>query len=275
MNTVRVVRFGIFGFLTICGALSPATSFSDAGPAGLTADQIMEKNFYATKIHLLRSDSTMVLENNSGQKRVRKMVTLSKLQKNGIDSNLLVKFTSPADINGTTFLQMQHNDGDDDQWIYLPALHKVRRLVANNKADSFVGSDFSYGDLLLPKVGDYRNTLLRSEPVGDADCYVIESEPKSDAIKQNSGYSKKITWVKKDTYVEAKVQYYDPSGELIKTQMISQDKLIEPSAHRWFPLLREMVNHQTGHKTIISFEQVTSSVPIPDSTFTTRYMVDE
>jgi outer membrane lipoprotein-sorting protein len=217
----------------------------------------------------------MVLINDKGQKRERKMATTQKLQANGVDSNLLVKFSFPTDIKGTGFLQIEHSDRDDDQWIYLPALKKSRRLVANNKKDSFVGSDFSYGDVSLPKVDLYRHALLRSETVDGHDCYVVESAPANDAVKSNNGYSKKITWVRKDSFLEAKVEYYDLAGRLLKTQLITNHKLVEPDKRRWFALNREMINRQTGHKTVLSFEKVESGVPVPDELFTTRYVERE
>ncbi len=243
---------------------------STAWSADLTAQEIMEKNFFVTKVKTLRTEATMVLINDKGQTRERRTTTLGQLQKNGIDTNLIVQFQSPADIKGTGFLQLEHSNGDDDLWIYLPALKKSRRLVASNKKDSFVGSDFSYGDILLPKADLYRHALLRSEPVDGQDCYVIESIPKDDAVKQNSGYSKKITWVRKDNFLENKVDYFDLTGRPLKTQTVSGHKLMEPENQRWIAQHREMLNHQTGHKTTFTFTHAEVGHPVPDDFFTTR-----
>lgn len=237
---------------------------------GMSAPQIMQKNFFVTKVRTLKTDSTMILINDRGQTRERKSTTLTKLQKNGIDSKLLVKFLSPADIKGTGFLQVEHSGADDDQWIYLPALKKTRRLVANNKKDSFVGSDFSYGDILLPKVEFYKHALLRAEALDGQDCYVVESVPRDDNVKRDSGYSKKFTWVRKDNFLEVKVEYYDVNGRLLKTQNVSGHTLVEPDTQRWVALRREMVNHQTEHKTIFTFDRIEPGVPVADDAFTTR-----
>ncbi len=241
-----------------------------AAPRDLSARDIMEKNFYVTKIKTLKSDSTMILVNDKGQTRERKSTTLAKLQANGVDSSLVVKFLTPADIKGTGFLQIEHSGTDDDQWIYLPALKKSRRLVANNKKDSFVGSDFAYGDILLPKVDTYKHTLLRSENVDGHDCYVIESVPMDDTVKRNMGYSKKFSWIRKDNFLESKVEYYDVSGRLYKTQTATEHKLIESDTKRWLALRREMVNHQTGHKTVITFDKIEPGIPVADAEFTAR-----
>jgi outer membrane lipoprotein-sorting protein len=236
------------------------------------ARDIMERNFFVTKVSSLQLESTMVLINDRGQQRERRSTGLIKLQPNGVDSKLVVRFSTPADIKGTTFLQVEHIDGDDDLWIYLPALKKSRRLVANNKKDSFVGSDFSYGDISLPKVDQYRHALLRSEAVDGFDCYVVESVPANATVRANTGYSKKVTWVRRDNFVETKVEYYDLAGRLWKTQKVTRHELVEPQQGRWFPLQREMTNHQNGHRTVIAMGKVTPGIAVPDDTFTTRYI---
>ncbi|MBI1820435.1 MAG: outer membrane lipoprotein-sorting protein [Nitrospirae bacterium] len=243
--------------------------------AEYTAREIMEKNFYVTKIKAFTSDATMILINDKGQTRERKTTTVTKLQKNGIDSSLVVRFLSPADIKGTGFLQIEHSDGEDDLWIYLPALKKTRRLVANNKKDSFVGSDFSYGDILLPKVDLYKHKLLRSEAVDGQDAYVIESVPRDEMVKRDSGYSKKLTWVRKDNFLESRVEFYDTAGRLLKTEISRDHKLVEPENQRWIAMHREMENHQTGHKTIFTFDRIDTSRPVADELFTTRFIEKE
>ena len=239
------------------------------------AREVMEKNFHASKIRSLRVDTTMLLVTARNETRERRTTVLVKLQPNGIDSKLLVKFHSPADIKGTGFLQIEHIDGDDDQWIYLPALKRSRRLVANNKKDSFVGSDFSYGDISLPKVDLYKHTLLRSELLERHECFVVESVPASDEVKGNSGYSRKISWIRKDTFIEAKVEYHDLSGRLLKTQRTADHHRVQADPERSFPRYREMVNHQTGHKTVIRVNGLESDIRVPDDQFTTRYLERE
>jgi hypothetical protein len=251
-----------------------ATVFTAAAPHGAEPNprDIMEKNFFVTKVSSLQVELTMVLINDKGQQRERRSVGLVKLQPNGVDSKLVVRFDTPADIKGTSFLQVEHIDGDDDLWIYLPALKKSRRLVANNKKDSFVGSDFSYGDISLPKVDQYRHSLLKTEKADGVDCFVVESVPASDAVRANSGYSKKVTWVRNDNFVETKVEYYDLAGRLWKTQTVSRAEQVDPLKGRWFPLQREMVNHQNGHRTVITAAKLVAGISVPDETFTTRYI---
>jgi hypothetical protein len=248
--------------------------FSASAQRAPSAPDIMEKNFFATKVTSLRVETAMVLINNRGEQRERATSGVVKLQPNGVDSKLVVKFIMPPDIRGTGVLQIEHGESDDDLWIYLPALRKSRRLVANNKKDSFVGSDFSYGDITLPKVTQYRHTLLRAEKIDEHDCYVVESVPASDTVKANSGYSKKITWVRADNFVESMVEYYDLAGRLLKTQRTGRHQLMEPDKGRWFVMHREMTNHQSGHRTTITASKA-EAVVIPDESFTTRYLERE
>ena len=258
--------------LYLCLLVSP---HSETRSAELSGRDIMEKNFYAGKVQHLLNESTMTLTNDKGQQRVRKMRSASILQPNGIDSKLLIRFLFPGDVQGSGYLQIQHYEGEDDMWIYLPALKKVRRLVANNKKDSFVGSDFSYGDILLPVVDTYRHQLLRSEPIDGEDCYVVEMTPATEQIKKDYGYSKWIAWVRKTNFMEKKAEYYDGAGRLLKTQLIPTVKEVDPKAHKWWAVRREVVNHQTGHRTELLFDVLDAGRPVSDDFFTTRYLERE
>jgi hypothetical protein len=259
--------------------LIAAVALSATEHVGIAAEPdaraIMEANFFVSKFTSLTADSYMALINAKGQKRERSSTNQIKLQANGIDSSFLVRFSSPTDIRGTSFLQIEHSDGDDDLWIYLPALKKSRRLVASNKKDSFVGSDFSYGDILIPKVHLYGHTLLRSENIEGHDCYVIESVPATETVESDSGYSKKITWVRKDNFLETKVDYFDVSGRLLKTQSITEHEQVQAEPERWIAMRREMVNHQTGHRTEFRFARIEPEVELSDELFTTRYLERE
>ena len=262
-------------FIRTCLFAAGLVGAGAALAADLDGREIMERNFFATKVSALQIESTMVLINDRGQKRERRNTTTFKLQANGIDSKFLVRFGSPADIKGTAFLQVEHSESDDDLWIYLPALKKSRRLVASNKKDSFVGSDFSYGDIALPRVDLFRHTLLRTEKVDGMECYVVESVPANDQVKSNSGYGRKVTWARQDNFLEARVEYYDLGGRLLKTQVTKRHELIEPEKNRWFALHREMLNHRTGHRTVFSADRFDPKPPVPDELFTTRTLERE
>ncbi len=247
-------------------------SLTFAWATDLTADEVMNKNFYVTKISVLTSDATMTLINDKGQRRERKIRNLSKLQEDGISVKLFIRFETPADVRGTTFLQIQQVDRDDDMWIYLPALKKTRRLVSNNKHDSFVGSDFAYADILPLKPSLFRHSLLRTEVVNGYDCFVIESVPREEGLQKDLGYSKSITWIRKDNFLELRVDYFDLDGQLLKTQTTADHKLVETNTKRWLAMQREMINHQTGHKTLINLDRIDTKAPVSSRAFAVEAM---
>lgn len=257
-------------------ALAPLFTPVLARAAGaLSADEIMTRNFFASKVKALEKSVTLTLLDAQGARRERKIHALSVLMPNGIDSRLLVRITAPADVRGVGFLKHEHMDGEDEQWIYLPALHKSRRLAANNKKDSFMGTDFAYGDILTPKVALYRNRLTGSETVEGVDCHVIESIPVDERVQREYDYGRKVQWIGKEHFHEVKIDYYDLSGRLLKTQLVKDIRLMDKAADRWAANVREMVNHQTGHRSTFVATSARAGVDIPERTFTLRHLEAE
>lgn len=251
----------------------PSTAF--ASEMGLTALEIMEKNFIVTKVLDSTSDATFTLINKNGQERVRKTFITTKLQPNGVDNRRMVRFLSPSDVKGTVTLMVEHSEGDDDIWIYLPALKKVRRLVASNKKDSFVGTDFSYGDVIGQRVGEWEHRLIREEEIDGQPCYVIESLPKNEVVKSNSGYARRLSWIQKDNFMTVKGEFWDPAGALLKTATFTDVRLVDQVRGRWQAMRLEAESQQTGHRTVIRFENFRANQGIQDDFFTTRYMERE
>ncbi len=232
--------------------------------------EIMVKNFYSGKVSEWQTLTKMTLIDKKGFERVRTGKSINKLQKDGIDYMRLYRFFSPEDIHGTGLLTVEHSNRDDDMWIYLPALKKARRIVASNKRDSFVGSDFSYVDIVSSRVDDFVHYLKGQENIDGIDCFVIESIVKDEKAKRDTGYSKKISWIRKDNFVEIKIDYYDEGGEFFKTQVISDIYLADTVKGRWIAMKREIKNQKTGHKTIITFEKMEIDKGIRDDIFTVR-----
>ncbi|RFC33423.1 MAG: hypothetical protein DID92_2727744886 [Candidatus Nitrotoga sp. SPKER] len=244
-----------------------------AAEADLT--QIMQKNFVVSKVYDSVADATFTLINKTGQERVRKTFGTTKLEENGIDNMRMTRFLSPPDVKGTVSLLIEHAEKDDDIWIYLPALKKVRRLVSNNKKDSFVGTDFSYADVIGYKVGEWNYKLLKEELVEGQPCYVIEALPKSDAIKTSNGYSKRIGWLRKDNLMTVKMDFWDETGQLLKNSTYTDIQLVDKTRGKWQAMRLEASNVQTGHRTVIKFDNFKANQHVKDEFFTTRYMEKE
>lgn len=240
-----------------------------------TAIEIMQKNFVVNKVADSVSDATFTLVNKSGQERVRQTFGTTKLQANGLDNMRMTRFLSPADIKGTVSLLIEHADKDDEVWIYLPALKKVRRMAASNKKDSFVGTDFSYGEVIGAKVGEWNHKLLGEEVVDGKPCYVLESLPKTDEIKASSGYSRRKGWIRKDNFMTAKAEFWDESGQLLKTSTFTDIRQVDPEHDKWQAMRLEADNVQTGHRTVIQYGNFKVNQKVQDDFFTTRYMEKE
>lgn len=230
------------------GAMLLVAAGARAEPSG--ALSIMQKNAAATRLKDSVSDATFTLISRDGGKRVRTTSGATLLQENGQDNMRLVRFLAPADIKGTASLMIEHDKGEDDMWIYLPALGKVRRLSAANKKDSFVGTDFSYGDVIGYKTDEWNHKLLREETIGAVPHYVIESVPANEAVRNNSGYSRRVSWIRTDNYVASRVETWDLGMQPLKRMQFSQIEQVGKEG-RWQAKLAEAENLQTGHRTSI------------------------
>ncbi len=241
-----------------------------AAAKDLTAEQISQKNFVASKVVDSLSDSTFRLINASGQERRRETTGQTKLIKGTTDNMRLVTFLSPSDVKGTKTLFIEHSKGDDDMWIYLPALKKVRRLVSNNKKDSFVGTDFSYGDVIGHKVEQWNHKILKEEKVDGKDCWVVESTPKTPAASDSTGYSKRLGWIDKESFIAVRGEMYDLNNQLLKKISARKVEKVDAASNKWQPMVLEAENMQTGHKTILEFKNFRANQGVGDDVFTTR-----
>ncbi len=252
-----------------------ALSMSLAGAAELNLAEIVQKSQMVNKMVDSASDATFTLINKNGQERKQKTYGVSKLEANGTDNMRMTRFMAPADVKGTVSLLIEHSAGDDDMWIYLPAAKKVRRMVSSDKRTSFVGTDFSYGDVIGHRVSEWDYKLLREEQADGADCYVIEATPKSDKVREDSGYSRRLIWIRKDNFFAIKGDMWDEAGEPVKKFHMTELKEVDPVRHKWQAMKLESENLQTGHKTIIQFENFKVNQKVRDDFFTTRYMEKE
>jgi outer membrane lipoprotein-sorting protein len=210
------------------------------------------------------STMQMVLINGAGEKRVRDMRG-ETLEKEGGDKSLM-EFLSPADVKGTKLLTYQHVDKDDDQWLYLPALKRVKRISSRNKSGSFMGSEFSYEDIASQEVSKYTYPDEAKElPCGDRTCYEVVRIPKD----RLSGYTKQVTWIDKDTFLVQKVDYYDRKGALLKTATFSDYKKIDGV---WRVGKIEMKNHQNDKETILIWVDDKVKAGLRDKHFSKRIL---
>ncbi|HKB91251.1 MAG TPA: outer membrane lipoprotein-sorting protein [Opitutaceae bacterium] len=238
--------------------------------AAPSAEEIMTNNFLTTKVADSTTDVTFRLRTAAGQERIRLTSGPSKLIPGTTDNRRLITFDAPSDVKGTKTLLIEHSNADDDMWIYLPAMKKVRRLVASNKRDSFVGTDFSYGDVIGHKVTDWLHKPIKEDKADGKECYVIESVPKNHEIQDISGYSKRVSWIDKESWVAVRVDIYDTNGELLKKITSEDIREVDAANHKWQPMKQTSTNVQTGHSTILEFKNFKANVGVSENVFTTR-----
>ena len=229
--------------------------------------QIMVRSDASNKVMDAKADITMTLENEDNQQRVRKLTTLTKLKSDGISNQRVLRFQAPADIKGTVTLLIEQTDKDDDMWIYLPSLKKTRRLVSDNKRDSFVGSDLTFGDLIGHKPSEWISTLQKEETLDNKPVYVIESLPKDESVKSHTGYSKRLIWVDKQSSIALKTDYWDETGQLLKTIQVSDVRLVDDDRAKWQFMDLNAQNHQTHHKTVLHFDDYKVNQNLADNLF--------
>jgi outer membrane lipoprotein-sorting protein len=165
----------------------------------------------------------------------------------------LVRFHTPADIKGTSTLLIERSGADDEMWVYLPALGKVRRLSVGNKRDAFFGTDFSYGDIMGHPPTRWRHRLLREETLDGAVCHVIESVPADDETRVNTGYTRRISWVDQGHHVALRVELWDLAANPLK-RIVARDVRPVGKGTRHQAMLLTAENLQTGHQTSIQFD---------------------
>jgi outer membrane lipoprotein-sorting protein len=213
------------------------------------------------------SDLEMTLTNNKGQERVRKVIAYRKDY--GADSKTLMLFKEPADVKNTGFLSWTYDaEGkDDDQWLYLPAMKKVRRISAGDQKDYFMGTDFTYDDMGSRNVEDYTYKMIGTETIDGVECYHIEMTPKSDDIVKKTGYGKGELWARPDIWMGLKMKFYDKKLNFLKELTLSD---IEQIDGIWTAKTMTMVNDQEKHKTVFKFSNIKYNTNLDDETFSER-----
>jgi hypothetical protein len=213
------------------------------------------------------STMEMTLVNAHGQKKVRKMRSIVLENPNSDDGDKsLMEFLSPADVKGTKFLSYEHITKDDDQWLYLPALKRVKRIASRNKSGAFMGSEFSYEDLSSFNLNKYSYS-------GDAKEIVLDGvkmyESTRIPVSKTSGYTQQISFVDAQTFLASKVDYYDRKSELLKTATFSDYKKISGV---WRIGKIEMKNHQNDKATVLVWSNEKVGVGLKSKDFHKRVL---
>ncbi len=210
----------------------------------------------------------MVLRNAAGQSSSRELVIMT-LERNSskVGDKTISLFSTPADIKGTAVLSHAKITGNDDQWIYLPALKRVKRISSSNKSGPFVGSEFAYEDITAQEVGKFDYRWIKSEKCGGATCEVIERTPNY----AKSGYSRQLVWINTRTWQPEQIQFFDRAGNHVKTLTYSGYKQY---GKFWRAGKLTMVNLRNGKSTDLIFTDWKFSTGLSDRDFKSSALED-
>lgn len=230
----------------------------------LTADEIIQKelaHFYQAGKDF-QTTVSMTLTNAQGSRRERTMKMMRLNVGEEGDQRYLMTFYVPADVRGMGFLVWKYAKKEDDRWLYFPALKAVKRIAADDKRSSFVGSDFTYEDISGRDAGEEQHTLLRQENLADRPTYVLESQPKTPAT-----YAKRVSWIDSERWLPLKEEYYDTENKL---QRVFNAEKVENIGGHWTVTTRSMMNAQSRHRTEVIFNSVRYDSGLTEELFTER-----
>ena len=215
------------------------------------------------------ADLEMTLINKRGQERIRKVKSYRKDY--GEDDKSVMFFLEPADVKETAFLSWNYDDEekDDDQWLYLPALKKVRRISSSNEKDYFMGTDFTYNDMGDLEINDYTYKHLEPEVIDGIECYHIEGMPKSKEVVKDTGYGRIERWIRPDIWMNVRAKFYDRKLRFLKELTV---KDLEQIDGIWTAKTLVMENEQKEHKTVFTFSNISYNTELSDDLFSQRRM---
>lgn len=244
--------------------------------ATLTAAEVIERsdNVYDGETALI--EARLILIDRRNRQRERDLRMYSKDY--GKDTRLLSQFDAPADIRGTGYLSYDWDDPDteDDSWLYLPSLQRVKRIASSDTSDSFLGSDFTYADINGLEIDWYDYSFFNENEVVDGqECWVIDIVAKPEfreKAEEATGYSRLRTWIRKDNFLQQRGQAWVLRGNRIKYFTSSQIELVDGI---WTTRRMQVIttrNDRQEHASVLQVDNVSYNLELGDEIFTTEYM---
>jgi len=259
LNTLHIS--GTLQVLTVMTLFITGTNAAEPDARTIVANSL-QAFYYAGDD--MQAKISMRLINPQGKERKRVMTLLRKNIGDKGKQRYYIYFHAPSDVKGTTFMVWKYLQKEDDRWIFIPAIKLVRRIAADDKRSSFVGSDFTYEDVSGRAVDDESHTLLRTEELDGRPVYVVESKPKT-----KTDYVRRLSWIDRERWLPLKEEYFDARGE--KVRVFTADR-VEQVGGQWTATARTMKNLQTGHRTETRFDQVKYGVGLQQGLFSERYL---
>ncbi len=210
--------------------------------------------------HDFKASMSMLLRNKHGEESLRNMRTQS-LEVEGDGDKTLIIFDKPLDVKGTALLSYSHKTGSDDQWLYLPALKRVKRIASRNKSGPFMGSEFAYEDLSSQEIEKYSYKYIQDDRVDGKPAFLIERDP----VDPYSGYTYQHVWIDQQEYIPLKIDFYDRKSTLLKTlEFRGYQQYLD---RYWRADEMFMQNHHTGKSTLLSWKKYNFRAGLEESDF--------
>ena len=224
--------------------------------------ELLKEQDRGTTTHALVS---MDLIDKRGNVSTRVLELYSK-ENNEKKLNTMIVFHRPSSVKNTRFLSIGHSNKVSEQWIYMPALKRTKRITTSDADQSFLGTDFTYADMGAIDIDNATYSLIREESLNGIECWIVESIPLESS---GSDYSKRISWISKEMLLPVYVEMYDRRGKLIKK--LTTDN-IEKIQGYWTPRVTQMENVQTGHSTVLTMDKIVYDENLPDGIFTSQFL---
>lgn len=239
---------------TFCGAVAATCIAPEAWASDQAAAQMMSASYQVTRFANARFTANLSLKSKSGRTQNRALSGVGKMLGQSSQARL-ISFLSPSDMNGVGTLTVERGAATDDLWVYLPAMRRVRRLVASNRADPWVGSDFSFGDILGHKVQDWQHRVAGQERLSDGDAWIIESVPANASITRDTGYGRRRSWLRKSDLSLLRSDIFAPSGAPLKSALFGDFRVLDARSKKIQPMLMVMRHVQNGSTSTLRFGQ--------------------
>ncbi len=248
-------KWMLFGLLLFTAPALHAETPQEKGLAIATEADRRDDGFGDFTSHM-----EMILRNRQGEESTRRL-RISTLEVKGDGDKGLSVFDEPADVKGTTLLTFTHKVGEDDQWLFLPALKRVKRIASANKSGPFMGSEFAYEDVASQEIEKYTYKYLRDETFEGKLCFVIERYP----VDKHSGYTRQQVWIDQAEYRPWKIDFYDRKDSLLKTLVWRGYR--QYLGKYWRADEMFMQNHQNGKSTLLKWKDYRFRAGLKDSDF--------
>lgn len=237
-----------------------------------TGRQILDEVARRHETSYQYEEQIMTLIDRQGNEELREVRSYSRRGEEGRFKHLLV-FLSPPGVKGVALLTWEQEPGQDDQWIYLPALgNQVKRIAEGSMRNYFMGTDFTYEDMVSESRDKFTYERLPDEPLDGIEHYVVKITPSDPQLAKESGYLHRVVWVRKDNFLLVRTDYFDRQGDLLKRQTVSD--LVQAEADLWRGNTARMENFKDRHTTVIQIQKrLFEESAVPEENFRKRFLL--